>query len=72
MPATFSVCAACARSACRRLHRAEALAAGLLDAYRWQYIVSGVREPRFIRTLALMVTTDQMKRIQSALQPLMG
>ena len=52
--------------------QAQALAAGLLDAYRWQYIVSGVREPRFIRTLALMVTTDQMKRIQSALQPLMG
>jgi hypothetical protein len=52
--------------------QADSVAAGLLDAYRWQYIVSGVQEPRFARALALMVTTDQMKRIQTALQPLMG
>ena len=52
--------------------QADSVAAGLLDAYRWQYIVSGVQEPRFARALALMVSTDQMKRIQTALQPLMG
>ncbi len=51
---------------------AVAVAQGLLGAYRWQYIVSGVQEPRFSRALALMVTSDQMKRIQTALQPLMG
>ncbi len=50
----------------------DAIGAGLLAAYRWQYIVSGVKEPRFARALALMVTTDQMKRIQTALQPLMA
>jgi hypothetical protein len=50
--------------------QAADVAAGLLDAYRWQYIVSGVQDPRFARVLALMVTTDQMKRIESALQPL--
>ncbi|TWO71796.1 hypothetical protein FN976_08485 [Caenimonas sedimenti] len=51
---------------------AAEVAAGLLHAYRWQYIVSGVQEPRFARALALMVTAEQMKRIQAALQPLMG
>ena len=50
----------------------DAIGAGLLAAYRWQYIVSGVKEPRFARALAFMVTTDQMKRIQTALQPLMA
>jgi hypothetical protein len=50
--------------------QAADVAAGLLDAYRWQYIVSGVQDPRFSRILAQMVTTDQMKRIESALQPL--
>ncbi len=52
--------------------QAQAVAAGLLDAYRWQYIVSGVQEPRFARALAQMVSSEQMKRIQTALQPLMG
>lgn len=51
--------------------QAADVAAGLLDAYRWQYIVSGVQDPRFSRILTQMVTTDQMKRIESALQPLM-
>lgn len=51
-------------------HQAAEVAAGLLDAYRWQYIVSGIQDPRFARILAQMVTTDQMKRIESALQPL--
>jgi hypothetical protein len=57
----------------RKLSAQEAadVAAGLLDAYRWQYIVSGVQDPRFARILSAMVTTDQMKRIESALQPLM-
>jgi hypothetical protein len=51
---------------------AERVALGLLDAYRWQYIISGVQDPRFSRTLGAMVTSDQTQRIQAALKPLMG
>ncbi|MDZ4355391.1 MAG: hypothetical protein U1B84_03075 [Variovorax sp.] len=46
------------------------VAAGLLDAYRWQYIVSGVQAPRFRQTLIAMTTADQQQRIHRALAPL--
>ncbi len=46
--------------------------AGLLDAYRWQYIVCGVKAPRFRQSLIGMTTPDQWKRIQQALAPLMN
>ena len=52
--------------------QAEQLEAGLLRAYRWQYIVSGVQEPRFIDILASLVTPVQMSRITTALAPLMA
>jgi len=42
----------------------------LLKAYRWQYIVSGVGEPRFQALLSALVTPGQMQRIQDALAPL--
>jgi hypothetical protein len=42
----------------------------LLKAYRWQYIVSGVGEPRFQALLSALVTAEQMQRIQDALAPL--
>jgi len=42
----------------------------VLKAYRWQYIVSGVMEPRFRTTLLAMVTPAQAQRIESALAPL--
>ena len=42
----------------------------LLKAYRWQYIVSGVLEPRFQKVLGSLVTADQMSRIRTALAPL--
>ena len=42
----------------------------VLKAYRWQYIVSGVAEPRFQSLLASMVTSAQLRRIQNALAPL--
>jgi hypothetical protein len=45
---------------------------GLLDAYRWQYIVSGVHDPRFSAALASMVTSDQGRRIDAALAPLLA
>jgi hypothetical protein len=44
----------------------------ILSAYRWQYIVSGVRHPHFGRLLTAMTTPAQMSRIQVALAPIMG
>jgi hypothetical protein len=46
--------------------------ASVLNAYRWQYIVSGVQHPRFVRLLTSMTTPDQMSRIQTALAPFMN
>jgi len=43
----------------------------ILKAYRWQYIVSGVGEPRFQALLSALVTPEQLRRIQDALAPLM-
>jgi hypothetical protein len=42
----------------------------VLDAYRWQYIVSGVREPRFSNALGSMITQRQAARIGDALATL--
>jgi hypothetical protein len=50
--------------------RIQQLRDSVLKAYRWQYIVSGVGEPRFQKLLSSMVTAEQMARIQAALQPL--
>ena len=41
-------------------------------AYRWQYIVSGVKAPRFTEVLKSMVTTAQMERIGAALAPIVA
>jgi len=43
----------------------------LLKAYRWQYIVSGVQEPRFVEVLKALVTPAQMDRIGKALSPIL-
>jgi hypothetical protein len=43
-----------------------------LKAYRWQYIVSGVRHPHFGRPLTGMTTEVQMQRIQAALAPIVA
>jgi hypothetical protein len=51
--------------------QARRLCALVLKAYRWQYIVSGIVEPRFQQVLGAMVGTAQMRRIQSALHALM-
>jgi hypothetical protein len=48
------------------------LRAGVLGAYRWQYIVSGVKEPRFAQALGSMITDAQGARIASALTPIMN
>ena len=50
---------------------AERILAGMLLAYRWQYIVSGVQEPRFSKALGNMITEGQAKRIGDALAPIM-
>ena len=39
-------------------------------AYRWQYILSGVEEKRFQKALSVMITSEQMGRIEAALAPL--
>jgi hypothetical protein len=51
---------------------AERLGAGLLAAYRWQYIISGVQEPRFSDILGGMITGSQADRIAKALAPVMN
>lgn len=51
--------------------RAAEVEATFLKAYRWQYIVSGVMEPRFQKVLGGMVNASQLQRIQGALGALM-
>jgi hypothetical protein len=46
--------------------------AGVLKAYRWQYIVSGVVDPRFMDILGSMITPAQADRIGKALAPIVG
>ena len=43
------------------------VSSGLLRAYRWQYILSGVQEPRFSAILGSLVNAQQGDRIRSAL-----
>jgi hypothetical protein len=43
---------------------------GLLKAYRWQYIVSGVQEPHFAKTLGSLIDARQSERIGTALAPI--
>jgi hypothetical protein len=50
----------------------KALAAGVLAAYRWQYIISGVQHLHFGRLLTSMTTPEQMARIQTALAPILA
>jgi hypothetical protein len=56
----------------RRLSKDERnqLEAGLLRAYRWQYILSGAQHPHFIKVLTSLITESQTDRIQSALSQL--
>jgi hypothetical protein len=48
------------------------LRTGLLAAYRWQYIISGVEEPRFSQILGSMLTENQSVRIKTAMAPIMN
>jgi len=49
----------------------ERVRALVLKAYRWQYIVSGVKDGQFVATLAQLVNPAQLARVGAALQPLM-
>lgn len=50
---------------------AAAIRDGILKAYRWQYIVSGIQDGRFLGVLTSMITETQASRITTALGPLM-
>lgn len=62
------------RNAGRALVAAEETAVRdlLLRAYRWQYIVTGVQEPRFAEAMQDLVTPAQMERIGRALAPILA
>jgi len=49
----------------------ERVRALVLKAYRWQYIVSGVKDGQFVATLARLVNPAQLDRVGAALAPLM-
>ena len=49
---------------------ARAIEAAFLKAYRWQYIHSGAQHPRFRKVLSSLITEDQSRRIQAALDTL--
>ena len=42
-----------------------------LNAYRWQYILSGAQHPRFVEVLCSITTPDQIARVQAAVATLM-
>lgn len=49
---------------------AATIEAGFLEAYRWQYIHSGAQHERFGKVLSSLITEDQGRRIQAALDTL--
>lgn len=48
----------------------DAVARGVLRAYRWQYILSGVEHKHFAHLLGSMTTPEQLARIQRAVAPI--
>jgi hypothetical protein len=60
------------QSISERSYDAEPLRAGLLRAYRWQYILSGAEHPRFFKLLTGMITSEQAERVMRALAPIAG
>ncbi len=50
--------------------QAAQVQAGVLRAYRWQYILSGAQHPRFLGILGRLVTDAQGQRITGAMAPL--
>jgi len=50
----------------------QAIRDAMLAAYRWQYIVSGVQDPRFLELLGSMINAEHGARINAALAPIVG
>ncbi len=50
----------------------QAIHAAMLAAYRWQYVVSGVQDPRFLDVLGSMINPEHGARINAALAPIAG
>ncbi len=50
----------------------QAVSNTVLKAYRWQYIVSGIQDGRFLGVLTDLIDESQTKRITAALEPLMA
>lgn len=48
----------------------ELIRSGVLRAYRWQYIFSGVEHPRYQAAIGSLITEAQAQRISQALAPL--
>lgn len=48
----------------------DAIAAGILKAYRWQYIFSGAENARFSQVIKQLTTDAQIQRFDAALQTL--
>jgi hypothetical protein len=49
---------------------AERVHKSFLEAYRWQYILSGAADDRFVSVLKELVTEEQAARIEAALAPI--
>ena len=62
------------RNASREFNEREVaeIKAAVFGAYRWQYIITGVRHPHFGKLLTSMTTPAQMARIQAALAPILA
>jgi hypothetical protein len=52
--------------------QARAIHTTMLGAYCWQYIASGVQDPRFLEVLGSMIDAEQGARINAALAPIVG
>lgn len=52
--------------------QAQAIRKAMLEAYRWQYIVSGVQDRRFLELLGSMINAEHGARINAALAPIVG
>ena len=50
----------------------ERVRTAMLKAYRWQFIGSGVQEPRFQELLGGMINAEHSKQIGAALQPILA
>src|SRR5262249_10112886 len=47
------------------------LHAGVLNAYRWQFLRCGIQDPRFDELLQAMLKTEQVARMRAELAPIM-